>query len=271
MSLNDWLWLGFAGMAAGSLILLIQGWTRRAREEENHYFLHLFVTLTATASYLAMALGQGSIHLADGRDFYIARYIDWSITTPMLLTGLCLTALGSPFRRWGLLLGLVFTDVYMIGTGIMAGLSPTGSSAKWLWYLISSGAFVFIYYGLWGPMREEARKSGERAAKLYTTNTSILSLVWLAYPVVFLIGSEGIKAIDPVVTGACYTILDVIAKVIYGVFSLAGSRRKTSEEIASGEVPAYDLRPTDVAYHEVKEAGRTARTEPGTPASPYRR
>ncbi len=271
MTLNNWLWVGFGGMAIGSLILLAQGWNRRTRDEENHYFLHVFVTLTAAASYLAMAVGQGSIHLADGRDFYFARYLDWSITTPMLLCGLCLTALHSPFRRWALLLGLVFTDVYMIGTGVVAGLSPTGSGAKWTWYLISSGAFLFIYVGLWGPLRRESVKSGPRAEKLYTTNVSILSVVWLAYPVVFLFGSEGIKTMDAVTTAAVYTVVDLVAKVAYGVFSLAGARKKTTEDLRAGEVPEHDLRPAPVAYHQVERPGLTEKVEAGSAASPVRR
>ncbi|WP_174280545.1 bacteriorhodopsin, partial [Sphingomonas bacterium] len=259
MTLSNWLWFGFIAMALGSAILLVMGWNRRTRDEENHYLLHLFVTLAATASYLAMALGQGSLLLADGREFYVARYVDWSITTPMLLTGLCLTALHSPFRRWALLLGLVFTDFYMIATGTVAGFSPTGSSAKWAWYLISSGAFLFIYVGLWGPLRSEATKSGPRAAALYTTNASILSVVWFAYPVIFLLGSEGIKAIDATTTGALYTIVDVFAKVAYGIWSMAGTRRKITADLAAGEVPEHDLRPAPVAYHQVEEQGRTER------------
>lgn len=271
MNIVDWLWFGFVAMALGSVILLVMGWNRRTRDEENHYLLHLFVTLAATASYLAMALGQGSITLADGREFYVARYIDWSITTPMLLTGLCLTALHAPFRRWALLLGLVFTDFYMIATGVIAGFSPTGSSAKWAWYLISSGAFLFIYIGLWGPMRAESEKSGPRAAKLFKTNATILSAVWFAYPVIFLLGSEGIKAIDATATAALYTIFDVIAKVVYGIFSMAATRTKVTEDLAAGEVPEHDLRPAPIAYHEVEAQGRTDRVEPGRRVQPNRR
>ncbi|RYF16277.1 MAG: rhodopsin [Oxalobacteraceae bacterium] len=271
MTISDWLWFGAIAMAVGSVILLVMGWNRRTRDEENHYFLHLFVTLTATASYLAMALGQGSIHLADGREFYVARYLDWSLTTPLLLAGLCLTALHSPFRRWALLLGLVFTDFYMIATGTIAGFSPTDSSAKWAWYLISSGAFLFIYIGLWGPLRVESEKSGPRAAKLFKTNAAILSVVWLAYPFIFLFGSEGTKAIDATTTAALYTIFDVVAKVAYGIFSMAGTRTKITADLAAGEVPEHDLRPAPVAYYEVQKPGRTEKVEPEHRVQPNRR
>ena len=244
-------------MAAGAVTLLVQGWNRRTRDEENHYFLHLFVCLAAMASYLAMALGQGSMLLADGREFYVARYVDWSITTPMLLAGLCLTALHSPFRRWALLLGILFTDVYMIATGVIAGFSPTGSTAKRIWFLISSGAFAFIYIGLWGPMRAEAVKTGPREAALYTRNATILSVLWFAYPLIFLAGSEGVAAIGATATAALYTVVDVISKVAYGVISLAGTRSLTTDELAAGEVPDHDRRPAGMAYHEVHAPGVT--------------
>lgn len=271
MSVSDWLWFGFIAMAVGSAILLVMGWNRRTRDEENHYLLHLLVPLTAMASYLAMALGQGSLLLADGREFYVARYVDWSITTPLLLAGLCLTAMHSPFRRWALLLGLVFTDFYMIATGVVAGFSPTGSSAKWIWFLISSGAFAFIYIGLWGPMRAEANKSGPRAAKLYKANASILSAVWFAYPIIFLLGSEGIRSIDPVTTAALYTCFDVLAKVVYGIWSMAGTKAKVTADLQAGEVPDYDLRPAPIAYHQVEAPGRTERHEPDDDAAYSRR
>ena len=261
MSTSDWLWFGFIAMAVGSAILLVMGWNRRTRDEENHYLLHFLVPLTASASYLAMALGQGSIMLGDGREFYVARYVDWAITTPLLLSGLCLTALHSPFRRWGLMLGLLFTDVYMIATGVIAGFSPTGSPAKWIWFLISSGAFAFIYVGLWGPLRAEAQKSGPRAAKLYQTNAAILSATWFAYPIIFLLGSEGIKSIDPVTTAALYTCFDVFAKVVYGIWSMAGTKAKVTADLQAGEVPDHELRPAPIAYHQVEAPGRTERVE----------
>lgn len=255
MTVEQWLWLGFFGMAAGSVILLVMGWNRRTRDEENHWLLHLFVCLAAMASYLAMALGQGSLHVADGREFYVARYVDWSITTPMLLLGLCLTALHSPFRRWALLLGILFTDVYMIATGVIAGFSPVGSSAKWIWFLISSGAFAFIYVGLWGPMRAEAVTTGPKAAALYTRNAAILSVLWFAYPVIFYLGNEGTNAISAVATAALYTSFDLISKVLYGVVSLRGTQSLTTEQLRTGEVPDHDLRPAPRAYHEVHAAG----------------
>lgn len=255
MSITDWSWLGFAGMAIGSVLILVLGWSRRTREEENEWLIHLLVCLVAMASYLVMATGHGDVRLADGRDFYFARYVDWTITTPLLLLGLSLAALSVPFRRWAIVLGLLATDVYMIVTGLIGGASPTASSEKWIWYLISSGAFLFIYYGLWVPIRAEARKTSALAAKAYQTKAGALSVLWLLYPVIFLFGDEGLRTWSPVTTAAAYTVMDVLAKVVYGVVSLSITRARAKQELAAGDVPDHDLRPAPKAYHEVHAAG----------------
>lgn len=266
MDLNDWLWAGFFGMVAGAVILFAMGFKYRNKEELNHFLLHFFVVLLATASYFAMATGDGRFVLDDGRDVFFARYLDWNFTTPMLLTALTLTALHNPFRNWALLLGLVFTDMYMILTGLFADLSPTGSGQKWVWYLLSSGAFVFIYYTLWGPMRAEAKKTGERAYAVYTRNLPVLSILWLIYPLNFLFGVEGLRTYGAETSVAIYAVLDVCAKVLYGIYSLANTKNKVTEDLKHGEVPAHEVRPTAEPHHEVWALGRNSK-DPRFPGS----
>jgi len=261
VSEQNWLGLGTAGFARGFLALLVFGWKRRTRDEESHWLIHLLVILTAFTSYLVMASGGGRIALADGRELFVARYIDWSITTPLLLLGLSLTALHTPFRRWAMVLGLMFTDAYVIVNGLLADAAPSGSAIKWLWYLVSSGAFVFIYLCLWGAMRQEAARTGSLAARLYKQNVTFLSLAWLAYPLVFLFGPEGLRRIDPTAEVAFYALLDLTAKVAFGFFSFANTRRRTSEELRHGEVPDHDLRPAPVAFHEQWAPGMSEREE----------
>jgi bacteriorhodopsin len=89
--------------------------------------------------------------------------------------------------------------------------------------------------------------------------------------VIFLLGSEGLKSIDPVTTAALYTCFDVFAKVVYGIWSMAGTKAKVTADLAAGEVPEHDLRPAPIAYHHVEAPGRSQRSEPqGRPASARR-
>ena len=261
MDRTTWLWLGTLTFALGFIGLLAMGWRRRTRDEESHWLIHLFVVLTAFTSYLIMASGGGRL-LTDGREVFFIRYVDWAVTTPLLLLGLSLTALHTPFRRWALVLGLLFTDVYMILTGLLADLSPSGSAIKWTWYLVSSGAFLFLYLCLWGAMQREAGKTGGLADNVYRRNLTFLSIVWAFYPFNFLFGPEGLKLLDPTASIAIYAVLDVAAKVIFGFYSFANTRARTTAELMEGEVPAHDLRPSPEAHHELWAPGRTEAAEP---------
>lgn len=222
MSESTWLWIGFIGMALGSIVLLIQA-GRRTPDEEAHGVLHIIVPMIAGGFYLMMALNQGSIIIDHGRELLFARYIDWSVTTPLLLLALSLTALRDLRKRLGLVLALIGADIYMILTGLLAAYSPTSSTEKWIWYLVSSGAFLAVYWVLWGPMRAEAERSG--TAVVYKRNATILSIVWFIYPLVFLFGTDGLLIISPALSALCFTVLDLVAKVGYGLLSTAESKR----------------------------------------------
>ena len=179
MSENAWLWVGFIGMAIGSVAILVQ-MGRKTAAEEGHGAIHASIPMIAAGFYLLMALHQGSVIIDNGREFLYARYIDWAITTPLLLTGLALTALDDLRRRPGLFIGLIVADLYMILAGLVAGYSPTSSAEKWIWFLVSCGAFLGVYWVIWGPLRAEAERAGNGTT--YRRDAAILSVLWLLYP-----------------------------------------------------------------------------------------
>ena len=273
MTRNQWLGFGAAAFAVGFVAILAMrrpdegggGATAdqsdqpeiavKTREEENDKLIHSLVVLTAGTAYLLMASGGGRKPKEGGRELFWMRYVDWSITTPLLLTSLGLTALGTPFRRWGLLLGTLFTDLYMIATGYLADEAPKDSSMKWSWYGVSTGAFVGLYYLLWGPLREESEKTGEEAADVYRRNLTFLSIVWAGYPVNFLIGPEALELIDDDTSTGIYTGLDIAAKILFGLYSLSNTQEKAACALADGRVPEHELRPAPAAHHEVWEPG----------------
>ena len=222
-----WLWIGFWGMAIGFVALAFMS-KSRTEEEANTSVLHTVVPAIAAVLYLLMALGQGSISVDGGsRLFYYGRYIDWSITTPLLLIGLAFTALGSLRGQVAIVAAMVFADIFMILTGLFAGASPTGSIAKWLWYSISCGFFVAVYYVMWVPLARMATARSAEHSKIYRRNAAILSVLWFFYPIVFLLGSEGMKTIAPALELAAFAILDLLAKVGYGLLTVSEHRSGT--------------------------------------------
>ena len=154
-----------------------------------------------------------------------------------------------------LLLSLLFTDAYMILTGYLADEEPRGSSMKWTWYGISSGATAGICYTLWGPLLDEARKSGPEAEGLYRRNLTFLSAVWAGYPVNWLVGPEGLDLIDEDSSTGIYTGPDITAKVLSGLYSLSNTQEKAARELADGRAPEHELRPSPTAHVERWERG----------------
>lgn len=119
---STWFWIGAAGMAIGAVVLTVIG-KKRTQDEEAHTVIHGIIPLVAALAYFAMATGQGGVKLADGSTYWYARYVDWSITTPLLLLGLAITALHGAHRRPALVAAVLGADVIMIATGFFSGLS----------------------------------------------------------------------------------------------------------------------------------------------------
>ncbi len=127
-------------------------------------------------------------------------------------------------KRLGLFVGLIGADIYMILTGLVAGYSPTSSADKWIWFLMSCGAFLAVYWVIWWPLRAEAERAGNGTT--YTRNAAILSVLWLLYPVVFLFGTDGLLIISPALSALCFTVLDLVSKVGYGILTTAETNAK---------------------------------------------
>ena len=222
--MEAWLWIGVAGMALG--VISIAWLTIQSPEGERHHGVtSLFVCLIAMIAYLAMAFGQGSVEI-DGKEVFVARYIDWVLTTPLLLLGLLTLGL-APLARGGdvrnrnaLIAGVLGADVVMIVTGFLATVSPLDAQ-KWVWFGISCLAFFYVIRTLWGPVYKEAVKN--KTGGLYIKLLGVLSLLWFVYPVLWVLGTECTDTISLNAEVGVYAVIDVTAKVLFGLMLVAGS------------------------------------------------
>jgi bacteriorhodopsin len=210
------LWIGTAIMTLGLLIFLYLG--IRATEENRSFFTATsLVALIAATSYFAMASGHGSI-LVGGRTFFFARYADWVFTTPLLLLDLSLLALPSLRERSALVVTMIAADVYMILTGLIAGL--LNDATKYVWFLTSTVAFIVVLSILVGQLLGQARARGGEVGKLFRTLTTLTLVLWICYPIVWLLGTEGFGAFPLPVEVIIYAVLDVVAKIGFGFLLL---------------------------------------------------
>jgi len=232
MTETTWFWIGTVGMALGAAALAAHS-RARTPDEEAERVIHVLVPILAAVSYLAMAFGQGGVRLGE-RTFWYARYVDWSVTTPLLLLALTMTALHGAHRRPALVAALLGADVLMIVTGLFSGLS-TDSTHRWTWFLVSCGAFAMVYVTLFGPLRAEARARDTERRTAYARNSVVLAVLWLIYPILFGLGPDGLGAWSPVTTTAGITILDLAAKIGYGFLASSGSKQAARRDLEVGQ------------------------------------
>ncbi|NBU33058.1 DUF1422 family protein [bacterium] len=215
----SWLQFGLWGMIIGTLAIGFLGSTLR-KEDRHHVFLAGWITLIAATSYYALTIGFGTF-VINGQEVQLARYADWLITTPLLLASLVTVAIpkNKSKERGSILTGVIGLDVYMIITGVFATLTEQ----KWPWYVFSCVALFLIVYMLYVVVLNESKKvAGPKVTKLYMSLAMFLSVLWIAYPVVWYLAGSGVGTLSFETENAVYAVLDVTAKAVFGLVLLAG-------------------------------------------------
>merc|ERR1712166_70078 len=125
----------------------------------------------------------------DGREFYYARYIDWAITTPLMLYELVRIANVASYQKYF----LYSIDILMIIAGLIGAL--VSGSDKWAFFGFSMLCF--------------------------------LPVVWVL--------AEGTNSICASAEAYSYTVLDIIAKSVFGyVIASNAYNFKSGEVVATG-------------------------------------
>lgn len=222
-----WLWFTWGGMTLATLYFLYLA-TQGGAGHLHHYVACAVITLWAAFAYLIMATGSGIALLEDGRLWYFMRYIDWLVTTPLILLTLIWVALGGSIRRNPrVALIIIVADVLMILTGLLAGYAGASAPGVIL-FIVSSVFFLVVLYFIWSPQGlngEANRGDPEGGANLFFRLAVMLTLLWFLYPVVWIVGPEGSGAASNGVEVFFYAVLDILAKIAFGMVLLGGLRQ----------------------------------------------
>jgi bacteriorhodopsin len=135
---------------------------------------------------------------ADLKKITQIRYVDWSITTPLILLVLLLFYNGENSIDYKTYLGVVSLNAGMLYSGYLGESGAihkmTGGIAGFLFF----GAMLALFYSCCVP--------GSKNPIVFW----IFALIWTLYGVVYYLEDEETKNI-------CYNVLDVIAKALFGV------------------------------------------------------
>lgn len=218
-----WLWSYVACMAAGALLFV--AWSRNPKGVPHYeYAIAIFIPVWSGLAYMAMALGQGIVEV-NGREVYVARYLDWLVTTPLLLAALAFTAMFySQHKHVSLVVALMGADVVMILTGLFADLTER-EVVKWLWYAIGCVCLLVIITIAWGALRRIAYAHGEELGRVYTRVATLLTVLWLGYPTIWALGPSGLGILGSTTTTALFVVLPVVSKVGFSIVDLSELRK----------------------------------------------
>lgn len=221
------LWVVFVIMLLSTITFALLS-LRVPVQKRLFHILTMFITLFASISYFAMATGDGNSFVKHSDDSYRqvfwARYVDWVVTTPLLLLDLAFLA---GLDGASIIVAVVF-DILMVLLGLFAGFARN-STLKWGHYAFSCIAYLTIVFLFAFPGRRAASTQKSSNSNLFAGLGGFTLLLWTLYPIVWGIGDGArLWSVDSEIIS--YAILDVLAKPVFG-FWLLLTHSKNAESI----------------------------------------
>ncbi|RZK31566.1 MAG: hypothetical protein EOO61_17875 [Hymenobacter sp.] len=162
------------------------------------------------------------------------RYIDWGITTPLLLLKTVTMLKIQPHQAKSAIFWLLFADLFMIVTGYIGEqqLDATGeiiASSKLAWGAVSTVGYVIIpiiLYSLWKRFSDKVQPEERKAYKWLALSTVT---TWGVYPIGYILST--FKTVNPNYIHITFSIADVINKVGVAVVVYLASKKLLEKRV----------------------------------------
>lgn len=227
---SDWYFAVCAVMCVSFLAVVGTSFTKPSTHRLFHY-ISAGILLTAAIAYFSMGSGLGQVPVqvefvrpgdrhtraAGTREFFWVRYVDWFITTPLLLMDLLLTA-GLP---WPTILMVILADEVMVVCGLVGALVPT--VYKWGYFTFATVAFLYVVWGIIIEGRRHAAALGGSISRTFNICGVMTIFLWFFYPIAWGL-AEGGNVIHPDGEAVFYGVLDLLAKPVFTGLLLWGHR-----------------------------------------------
>ncbi|KAH8690082.1 putative opsin [Talaromyces proteolyticus] len=248
------LWVVVVLMGVSSLAFYFLAARVRVQKRLLHTLTALITTISFL-SYLAMATGQGSTwtyslhhhshaHVPDTtqqvlRQIFWARYINWILTTPLLLINIGLLGGLSGAH----LLVAISADLIMFVAGLIATFA--WHERRWVWYTIVCVSFLTIGYqiGVNGS-RAVARRSQEHRT-LFTSFAGATLATFLLYPIILAASPLAHKiSVDAEVVA--WAVHDILTQGIFGYWLILAHDKKDAGQLVVDGFWAHGVSPEGV-------------------------
>jgi sensory rhodopsin len=222
--------LGFVAMAAGALYFILERNDLKPEHRSVATYAAVIAFVAAILYYVmkdVVGFPGGSIGAAQIAETVPLRYIDWVITTPLLLVefGLIVALAGGATK--GLVSRLVLVDIVMIVTGFLGEISTPGSVAAYVWFIISVLAWLWIVQMIYAVKVDGGAAYAQSAVK---TMRLFVLIGWSIYPLATAIqqfmhiGGADVGT-AAAVAALIYVVADVLNKVGFGIVAVRAAKK----------------------------------------------
>ena len=218
--------LGFVAMAAGTFYFVLERNELKPEHRSTATYAAL-ITFIAAIMYWQMkdiVSFPGVTDAAHIGATMPVRYLDWVLTTPLLLiefgiiAALAGAAKGTAYR-------LVLADLVMVITGYFGEIGSVGSVGNYLNFIISSAAWGYIAYTVW---KLQPTKGSAAVKQAVNNMKKFVIFGWAIYPIGTAIQEflelNGTDAktleLSICIAAIIYIVADVVNKVGFGIVAL---------------------------------------------------
>jgi len=191
----------------------------------------------------ALITGIAAVHYNYMRDYYLAtgltptalRYIDWTLTVPLMCVEFYLLTKAAGATK-SLLWKLILASVLMLVAGYIGEAFTDGSTGySFTWGAISTIGYIYILYTSWfGEVAQLAKNSGDPIVVKGVNALAWFVLVgWAVYPIGYMCMPGGWLNVglgwEASNVDLFYNIADAINKIGFGmvVYNIAISSKKS--------------------------------------------
>jgi len=218
------LWANIALAGLSILLFVYMGRDLEDPRAKLIWVATLLVPLVSISSYAGLVSGltvgflempAGHALAGEGEVFSPwGRYLTWTFSTPMILAALGLLA----DTDRATLFTAITMDVGMCITGLAAALTTGSHLMRWVFYGVSCAFFLAVLYVLLVEWPADAKAAG--TDEIFETLKVLTVVLWLGYPVLWALGSEGFAVLDVAITSWGYSGLDILAKYVFAFLLL---------------------------------------------------
>ncbi|MHC5795665.1 bacteriorhodopsin [Lacisediminihabitans sp. FW035] len=229
----------------------------------------LSITIVASLSYVLIVTeflrgydvtGTGYRPNAEAILAFAPRFMDWSITVPLLtveLLAVC-TLVGAAARRAQWFAGggaflMIFSG--FLGAFILGGGEDTAQLL--VWGAISCVFWIFTTLLLLRSVRASVPHLTPEAARLLRQATGVLLGGWVIYPLVYLIQVFGFGGGWTTTMQVALCVTDVVVKIGFGGLIHRIAKLRTAEDVRAGD----DVHPESIWISSVKQSDAGAPRE----------